>query len=186
MPLFALRRSVLVALALALGLGGLAPARAQPRVASEAELKAAFIYRIALFVEWPVESLAAGAPFQVCVLGTDPAWTAAFASIEGKKVQGHGVAPVRHLVRAEDARTCHVLFAPGRETGRVAAAPAGVLTVGDAEVFAQTGGMIGFVREGAQLRFDINRDAAVRGQLRLPVELLKVARTVIDGGSAKP
>lgn len=169
-----------------LALAAALPAWAQPRMANEAELKAAFIYRIALFVEWPAESLAAGTPFQVCVLGTDSGWNAAFASIEGKKVQGHAVAPMRLLARAEEARTCHVLFSPEHEIRRATAAPAGVLTVGDGEGFAQAGGMIGFVREGAQLRFDINREAAGRGQLRLPVELLKVARNVIDGGSAKP
>lgn len=161
-------------------------AAAQTRVATEAELKAAFIYRIALFVEWPAESLPAGAPFQTCVLGSDASWPAAFATIEGKKVQGHAVAPVRQLARAEDARGCHVVFSPEREGRRAAVVPAGVLTVGDGEGFAQSGGTIGFVREGAQLRFDINRDAAARAQLRLPVELLKVARNVIDGGGAKP
>ena len=60
--------------------------------------------------------------------------------------------------------------------------PAGVLTVSDAEGFARDGGMVGFVREGMQLRFDINREAARRGQLRLSAELLKVARSVIDAG----
>mgnify|MGYP006993420927 CR=1 FL=1 len=38
----------------------------------------------------------------------------------------------------------------------------------------------------AQLRFDINREAAERAQLRLPAELLKVARHVIDPGGVRP
>jgi hypothetical protein len=168
------------------GLVVAAAAAAQTRVATESELKAAFIYRIALFVEWPAESLPAGAPFQTCVLGSDAAWATAFATIEGKKVQGHAVAPVRLLAQVEEARGCHVLFSPEREARRAAAVPTGVLSIGDGEGFAQSGGAIGFVREGAQLRFDINRDAAARAQLRLPVELLKVARNVIDGGAAKP
>jgi hypothetical protein len=46
--------------------------------------------------------------------------------------------------------------------------------------------VVGFVREGTQLRFDINRDAAARAQLRLSAELLKVARGVIDGAGARP
>lgn len=169
-----------------LGLAAGCPAWAQPRVAAEAELKAAFIYRIALFVEWPAEGTTSGTPFQFCVLGSDAAWTAAFASLESKKVQGRSVAPVRLLPRAEDVRGCQVVFSPDREGRRAPAVAVGVLTVGDGEGFAPSGGVIGFVREGAQLRFDINRDAAARQQLRLPVELLKVARNVIDGGGAKP
>jgi hypothetical protein len=65
---------------------------------------------------------------------------------------------------------------------RLADLPAGVLTVSDAEGFARADGMVGLVREGTQLRFDINREAARRAQLRLSAELLKVARNVFDGG----
>jgi hypothetical protein len=162
------------------------PALAQPRVANEAELKAAIAYRIALFVEWPADSLPSGAPLQVCVAGSDATWAAAFATIEGKKVQGHALAPTRMLARGEEPRGCHLLFVPERELRRPAAGAPGLLTIGEAEGFAASGGVVGFVREGAQLRFDINRDAAARAQLRLPTELLKVARQVIAPEGARP
>ena len=67
-----------------------------------------------------------------------------------------------------------------------AAASDGLLSIGESEGFAAAGGVVGFVREGTQLRFDINRDAAARAQLRLSAELLKVARGVIDGAGARP
>lgn len=188
MPLIATRQSAFAALALALafGLGGLAPARAQPRVANEAELKAAFVYRIALFVEWPAESLPAGVPFQICSSGADPAWAAAFATLEGKKVQGRPVATVRALAGGDEPRGCHVLFIPERDGRKPPSGTPGLLTIGEGEAFIAAGGMVGFVRQGAQLRFDIHREAATRAQLRLPTELLKVARNVIDGAGARP
>lgn len=179
------RRAALAALALALGLGGALPARPQPRVANEAELKAAFVYRIALFVEWPAESLPAGAPFQICTAGSDPAWAAALGTLEGKKVQGHPVAAPRALTRSDDPRGCQLLFIPERD-GRKPPALPGLLTIGEGEAFVAAGGMVGFVREGAQLRFDIHREAATRAQLRLPAELLKVARNVIDVPGVRP
>ncbi len=158
------------------------PAAAQPLVASEAALKAAFVYRIALFVEWPTEPAGSTRPFQVCLLGADNGWSTAFSAIEGKKVQGRTVALVRVIARSDEARACHVAVLTDSDSSHLAALPAGVLTVGDAEGFARAGGMVGFVREGTQLRFDINREAAQRAQLRLSAELLKVARSVIDAG----
>jgi hypothetical protein len=158
------------------------PAAAQPLVASEAALKAAFVYRIAMFVEWPQEPAGSHRPFQICVLGTDHGWAEAFSAIEGKKVQGRTVARVRVLSRHDEAELCHVAVLADSDTRRVADLPAGVLTVSDVEGFARAGGMVGFVRDGTQLRFDINREASRRAQLRLSAELLKVARNVIDAG----
>lgn len=175
-------RAALAALALAWPCAALA----QQRVASEVELKAAFVYRVALFVEWPADSLPAGTPLRICLLGADPAWSAAFATIEGKLVQGHPVAAPRPLSRGEEPQGCHVLFVPEREGVRPPPAQAGLLTVGEAEGFAQAGGVVGFVRDGARLRFDLNRDAATRQQLRLPAELLKIARQVVDAPGARP
>jgi hypothetical protein len=166
-------------------LAAAAPARAQERVANEAELKAAFVYRIVLFAEWPAASLPAGAAFQICLQGSDPAWIAAFETLEGKKVQGRALAPLRRVARGDDLRSCQVLFVPEREHRKPVVTLPGLLTIGEADAFAEAGGVVGFLRQGAQLRFDINRDAAAQAQLRLPTELLKVARTVIEGGGAR-
>ena len=172
----------LLALCLALTAAHSWPAAAQPLVASEAALKAAFVYRIALFVEWPPETAGSNRPFQICVFGADNGWAEAFSTIEGKKVQGRTIARVRVLSRRDEAEFCHVAVLSDSDGRRPADMPAGVLTVSDAEGFARDGGMVGFVREGMQLRFDINREAARRAQLRLSAELLKVARSVIDAG----
>lgn len=176
----------LAAALFALALAGPWTAAAQQRVASEVELKAAFVYRVALFVEWPAESLPPAAAFRICVQGNDPAWSAAFATLEGKLVQGHTVATPRLLARGEEPHACHVLFVPEREGGKLPPPQVGLLTVGEAEGFAQAGGVVGFVRDGARLRLDLNRDAATRQQLRLPAELLKIARQVIDAGGGRP
>ena len=162
-----------------------APAHAEQRVANEAELKAAFIYRIVLFVEWPAASLPAATSFQICLQGSDPAWIAAFETLQDKKVQGRALAPLRRVARGDDLRGCQVLFVPEREHRKPVAALPGLLTIGEAEAFAEAGGVVGFVRQGAQLRFDINRDAAAQAQLRLSAELLKVARSVLDNGGAR-
>ena len=64
------------ALASMIGAGGTdrdrsAPAGAEPAAASEYEVKAAFLYNFAKFVEWPVEALPTR-PLHVGILGDDP------------------------------------------------------------------------------------------------------------------
>ncbi|TXC66617.1 YfiR family protein [Piscinibacter aquaticus] len=110
---------------------------------------------------------------------------AAFETLDGKKVQGRALAPVRAVGRGDDLRACHALFVPQRELRKPLPVLPGLLTVGEAEGFAESGGVVGFVRQGAQLRFDINRDVAAQAQLRLSAELLKVARSVVDSGGTR-
>jgi hypothetical protein len=64
-----------------------------------------------------------------------------------------------------------------------------VLTVGEADRFAQRGGMIGFVLENNRVRLDINRAAAESAGLRVSSKLLAVARMVKpdgDGSGGSP
>ena len=56
-----------------------------------------------------------------------------------------------------------------------------VLTVSDLPGFAQQGGVIGLVRQGGRLRFEINRGVAQAAGLRLSVDLLSLAMSVVDG-----
>jgi len=53
-----------------------------------------------------------------------------------------------------------------------------VLTVGDGEGFIDEGGMIGLVRSGDRLQFDINQPALQRAGLRASSQLLKLARNL--------
>ena len=57
-----------------------------------------------------------------------------------------------------------------------------MLTVGEAERFAERGGMIGFrVTPEGRIGFDINLRRAERSGLRLRSQLLKLARIVGEG-----
>lgn len=167
----------------------LAPsARAQIQSSGEYELKAAFIYRIIGFVEWPGKP-AAGAPLRVCVFGGNPFGTA-LDMLRGRKVDDH---PIE--VRLSDANTttdglrdCHVLFvasAGEKHLARVVALAreAGVFTIGDTEGFARRGIMLNFYIERDNVRFEINRDVARAGGIRLSSKLLSLAR-IIDPGAA--
>lgn len=167
----------------------LTPARAAP---SEYELKAAFIYQIARFVEWPSAGTPgnAGAALRLCVLGGNP-FGAALESIRGKPVNERKMEVALLDVNA-DTRECAILFvaAPAeRHLERIAALSrgSGMLTIGDTQGFAQRGAMVNFFPENGKVRFEVNLDAARLGGLKISSRLLSLAR-IVDSGivDAKP
>ena len=157
---------------------------AEPHAAEEATVKAAFVYNFGKFTEWPADVLAKAGKLRLCVAGPHNRLAQAVAALETKPaVQGKEI-EIRQLGRPSEAMACHLLVITERD--RVAsewlhgteAAP--VLTVGDAEGFAEGGGVIGLYMEGENVRFAINQDAAQRSNLRLSSQLLKLARIVKD------
>ena len=152
-------------------------------------MKAAFVYNFAKFTDWPDELWSKSNKLRLCMAGTRDGFSQAVAALDAKPpVRGKEI-EVRSVSRPEDAATCHILVIAGREgmtqwARGVANGP--VLTVGDGEGFAPSGGIIGLFVEGEKVRFEINPDAASRAGLKLSSQLLKLARLVKDGQGGKP
>jgi hypothetical protein len=150
--------------------------------APEYQVKAAFLYNFAKFVEWPAETLQGASALRVCVFGGDPFGPALPATLQGKTVQERPVVVARPTTVA-DMAACHILFVGSSEDHEVprllpSLAGSGVLTVGESQEFARQGGMITFHRDGNKVRFEINADAAERAGLRISSQLLKLATRV--------
>jgi hypothetical protein len=168
------------------------PARAaDPSTASslERQVKIAFLYNFAKFVEWPDGSLTGPhAPLTVGVLGSDTFCLDLEQGLEGRTVDAHPIV-VRRLAGLEEARTVQILFigsALGSRVDRafVALRGAPVLTVGDMPRFAARGGIINFTIEDNKVRFEINVDAARRAGLKISSKLLNVATVLRDTAHA--
>jgi hypothetical protein len=150
---------------------------------TEYEVKAAFLYNFSRFVEWPRAARPAeGQQFVVAVLGRDPFGPALEDAFAGKTVLGQRP-HVRRVATPEEAARAHIVFVSSSEKaqlGRVLAVLGrdGVLTVGDMDGFARSGGIIGFRLEQRRVRFDINPVSAAQAGLRVSSELLKLARIV--------
>ena len=154
---------------------------------SEYELKAALLYRLAKFIEWPENALNS-ATFNVCVVGNEPP-DAPFSALHGKQVHDR---PIRvTIVRNDDQilTGCHVAFLADKERpslrrvlSRLDDHP--TLTVSDRPGFASIGGVINFVTQKDRLRFEINREQGERQGLRVHSQLLALATIVksADGG----
>jgi hypothetical protein len=156
------------------------PVRAQDSQPSEYQIKAAFIYNFAKFVEWPAKSLPSDdSPLVIGILGENPFHDDLSRVVTGKKVDEHPlvIKPVR---TALEATNCHTLFISASEKPRLsqilkALRGASVLTVSEMDGFTEAGGMINFVREGTKVRFRINNEAASRVGLKISSKLLMLA-----------
>lgn len=181
-----LKQTLTAALIAVLGLLALAtPGSAQ--VAAEYDVKAAFLYNFAKFVEWPPEAFdAPGSPMTLCIVGKDPFGDVLDTLVRGETLQGRPL--VVHRTRdLLEVRDCHVVFLSRSETARqddvlATVRGAGILTVGEGDSFLRDGGIIRFVLEANRVRFEVNRDAAERNGLKLSSKLLRLARSVQPAG----
>lgn len=167
----------------ALMAGSMRPASGQ---VDEYQVKAAFLYNFAKFVKWPAQTFTnPNDPMTICVIG-DPALSHVVESlVAGKDVEGRRFV-VKAIAEVRQIGTCQILFVSGSEQPRVPSILAGcktrsVLTVGDAEGFAQQGGVINFKMEDGKVHFEININAANEQRLQISSKLLSLARIVKAG-----
>jgi len=161
------------------------PARADAAAVrfEEYQVKAAFLYSFARFVEWPADHpFATTDEIRIGIVGRDPFGDALDRTLQGKTILGRKP-EIRRYETPEQIEACHVLFIGNDQ---VAAMPqilerldgAPVLTVGEWDGFVEDGGIIGFVVEQNRVRFEIDPEAAKRSGLKLSSKLLGVARIV--------
>jgi len=170
--------------ALALGVWllscGALPGQTLAASAQEYQVKAAFLYNFAKFVDWPGEPAGTGAPLVITVFGKDPFGPALENIVLGRTVNGRPLV-IRRTSRLEELLPCHILFISSSEKRRLAEIlqalkSASVLTVSDMEEFLRLGGTVRFFVEENKVRFGINLEAARRTELKISSKLLSLAR----------
>jgi hypothetical protein len=161
-------------------------ATAQAQSATEYQVKAAFLFNFARFVEWPADAFpSADSALQICVLGQDPFGRDFEQVIVDKTVNGHRI-EVAHPDGIPQARACQILFISASEKAHLPSILQGlkgasVLIVGDIPGFATAGGIINFVLDDGRVRFEINLKAAELAHLKISARLLTVAKVVLNG-----
>jgi hypothetical protein len=150
---------------------------------SEYQVKAAFLYNFAKFVDWPSTAFRAGQnSLVICVVGEDPFGAALDEPIKGQSIGGRNLV-VRRLKQIPRDEACHLAFISrserdklGQLLGAIKSSP--FLTVGDDGNFIDQGGMINLVVEERKIRFEINLEAVDRAGLKISPELLRLAKSV--------
>ncbi len=151
-------------------------------VTSENDVKAAYIFNFAKFVEWPEKAFTSkSSPLVLCVLGDDSIGEA-LQNPESKRIKGRQLTVVRTRSK-EQIRSCHILYiseSEKRDLSDIVSKMNGrpCLTVSSVHEFALQGGMIGFIRKGKNIRFEVNPDAVRRAELTVSSRLLNLSTIV--------
>lgn len=142
----------------------------------EAKVKAAYLFNLLRFVDWPGQP---GDAIRICVLGN--------SAIGGmlRELPAPRVRELPLLVETDAAvipANCQLLFIDGAmaDWQPLLAQLHGtsVLTVSDRVDFARTGGIVGFYRDDARVKLEINTSAALNANLKISSSLLELARKV--------
>jgi len=149
----------------------------------EYKLKAAMLYNLTYFVEWPGSAYPnRHSPIVLCILGEDPLAISLTTSIPEETDDDRPVI-LRHVQSDKEFAGCHILYISSSQrktAARIVSSLNGssILTVGEMAQFAAHGGMIQFSLEDRHVRFDINLDAASRVGLKISSKLLALAQIV--------
>jgi hypothetical protein len=156
---------------------------AHAQVVEENQVKAAYLYNFAKFVEWPAAAFPnPDDPVQICAIGDDAAIDVLQAAVSGKKAHGRPVLS-RRLSSIADLGTCHILFVGFRDKHDIAtilrrAESAAVLTVGQSDQFIPLGGMINLANKNGAIELEVAPAVAEDAGLKISSRLLVVARVV--------
>jgi hypothetical protein len=155
------------------------------QTASEYQVKAAYLYNFAKFVEWPGRDFAnPTAPITLCVLNDQAFGSELNRIVKDKTIAGHPVSVVP-VQTTEQSRSCHILFINSAQDTQArhiieVLRNTSVLTVGETKGFVENGGIINFVLQDERVQFQVNHKAAKQAGLSISSRLLAVAKFVIE------
>jgi hypothetical protein len=153
----------------------------RPQVPNEYQVKAAFVFNFAKFVEWPPDAFTdGGAPLVLGIIGDDPFGSAIEQTINGRTVNGRRLI-IKRFRQSDNLRACHILLISSSERKQLTKIidsinEASILTIGETPQFTQQGGVIKFVIQEDKLRFEINAAAAGRARLKISSKLLALSK----------
>ncbi len=147
---------------------------------SENEIKAVYLYNFIKFITWPQEPTTNN--INICVYGENP-FGAQSEKLNTLKARNR---PLKITYPdKKDRPDCTVVFiSPSEEKfanellTRINNHP--VLTVSDIDSFIDKGGIIGFIKLGNVVKFDINLKKARASNIQISSKLLELANHVIQ------
>jgi hypothetical protein len=151
---------------------------------TEYQLKAAYIYHFAQFVEWPRAAFTdTNSPLIIGVLGDNPFGDNLQKTVQGKILDNHPIIVKEFHSASEVTNNCHILFISSSEKKRLPEIfsvldSRSILTVSELDHFNENGGMINFVLVDTKIRFQINETTAEKAGLKMSFQLLRLALQV--------
>ncbi len=148
----------------------------------EADVKAAYVYKLASFVKWPPAAYdSPAAPTTLCVAGRGDILAALARIASGQRADNRPLIVLALPPGSSTAAGCHALYLGegGKWAGQLiqAMAHAPVLIISDRGA-GSSGGVIELVDRGDTIRLVVHRGEAARHGLTLSSKLLSVAEAV--------
>lgn len=171
--------AVLVAM-LALPMAGISAQAEEP--AREYKIKAAYLYNLSKFIEWPEEKgQDAETAFTICVYGRNP-FGDSLEKLREHKVKGRSIA-VHYVAENQPIDHCKLVFLSRDNTTPAPKALTGggnapILSVSDDSNFLANGGLISLVTENDTVLLDINLTRAKQIGFNISANLLEIAHKV--------
>jgi hypothetical protein len=149
----------------------------------EYQLKAALIYKLTKFIEWPEAAEGrALESFGICLLGDD-LFGDSLDALAKRKAKDMPIMIYRHAHSEAIDQRCQILFISDSKQaflGSILQSLQGrpILTLGDMQGFAERGGILQFTRGKKRIGFLINLESAKQSQLTIAAPLLDLATVI--------
>ncbi len=149
-------------------------------VTKEQAVKAGLIYNITKFVIWPTHAYH-DEKFNLCVIGDDNL-SGALEALYDKLADGRPIV-LRRTMTKSNFRECQIAFVASKGVKNAKQIlkelrKSPILTVSDRKDFIKQGGMVGLVRDGNRVGFEVDFAAVKASGLQMSSQLLKLAKQV--------
>ena len=146
----------------------------------EEAVKAGSIYNFTKFVIWP-NDISTRDNFNLCVFSKNKP-NAGLQALSGKLVVDKPLV-LHHMIEGSNLNNCHVAFIANdtnknvqKTLNKIINLP--ILSVSDSPDFINNGGMIGLIKDGPHVSFEINITATNAVGINIGAQLLKLAKRV--------
>jgi len=162
------------------------PSLCSQTTATEDQVRSAFLYQVAQFVNWPADSLPAeGRALRFCVLGHDTLADTLTVVVRGKSIDGREI-EVSKIDRVNQLADCHAAFIGYLKQKQLTQLFAHwkyppVLLVGEGVSFLEAGGMVALEIESGRVSFAVNLAVTRQAGLSMRSQLLRLARLLPAG-----
>ncbi len=149
---------------------------AHAQASPSGNLKAAIIYNILRFVDFPDGNSSSN--LNLCVKRGVASGSSLF-SLQGKSAGPRKIS-VSFTDLSRGADNCDVVYLGQSDASEISRAKSGgVLIIGDGSGFLRSGGTVGLITTGKQTRFEISLKAARQSDVTISSKLLRLASRVV-------
>jgi hypothetical protein len=149
----------------------------------EYRLKAAFIYKITDFIDWPLDAFEdKSSPLTISVIGRSPFFEG-LNSLKEEKLKNRKLILRSSQKIDEQTKSSHIVVVGALQEYRLEKILASLknshaLIIGENQGFCQKGGILNLVIKKGKIRFEINLKKAKQSGLKVSSRVLRMAKIV--------